>query len=111
MLVGQGEAANSCHFVIRSSIAQKCNYHGTRFCADVHVSVRLFVAVAACVDRLRRLGEEQGPMEKFDAILRRVPIFVKSAGRAYLCTLAEGKWTDSPGRMTVVSRTRILASN
>lgn len=60
MLVGQGEAGNSCHFVIRSSIAQKCNYHGTRFCADVHVSARLFVVVAACVDRVETVGGGAG---------------------------------------------------
>lgn len=54
-----------------------------------------------------RIRERERNGEKFNAILRRFSIFVR---RAYLGALT-GREADSRGKMTVVLRTWILASN
>ena len=92
--------------MIRSSITQKCNYHGTRFClyADTRISV---CTLRAHTKEYTNKRERERNGEKFNAILRRFSIFVR---RAYLGALT-GREADSRGKMTVVLRTWILASS
>lgn len=62
---------NSCHFVIRSSIAQKCNYHGTRFYlyADIHVSLCARCYVCTCTQRYRNKRERREVQCNSQAVL------------------------------------------
>lgn len=93
--------------MIRSSITQKCNYHGTRFC--LYADTRISVCTLTCTCAHKGIGIRGTGRSSMQF----------SGGSRYSWGCLRASWAhwlgangaDSRGKMTVVLRTWILASN